>query len=60
MVRRLLPDIVLLDLNMKDMSGLDVLKALKAWEIDTRIVMLTVSDQAEDLISARKTRTRPA
>jgi two-component system nitrate/nitrite response regulator NarL len=52
MVRRLLPDMVLLDLNMKDMSGLDVLKALKAWEIDTRIVMLTVSDQADDLISA--------
>jgi two-component system nitrate/nitrite response regulator NarL len=46
------PDLLLLDLNMKDMSGLDVLKALKASDLDTRIVMITVSDQAEDLIAA--------
>jgi two-component system nitrate/nitrite response regulator NarL len=52
MVRRLTPDIVLLDLNMKDMSGLEVLKALKSWESDPRVVMLTVSDQADDLIAA--------
>ncbi len=52
MVRRLAPDMVLLDLNMKDMSGLEVLKALKSWESDPRVVMLTVSDQADDLIAA--------
>lgn len=52
MVRRLAPDMVLLDLNMKDMSGLEVLKVLKSWEHDPRVVMLTVSDQAEDLITA--------
>jgi two-component system nitrate/nitrite response regulator NarL len=48
----LAPDMVLLDLNMKDMSGLDVLKVLKSWDNDPRVVMLTVSDQAEDLIAA--------
>ena len=52
MVRRLAPDMVLLDLNMKDMSGLEVLKALKSWDSDPRVVMLTVSDSAEDLIAA--------
>ena len=48
----LLPDIILLDLNMKDMSGIDVLKHLKAGDIDSRIIMLTVSDSAEDLVEA--------
>jgi len=52
MAKRLEPDMVLLDLNMKDMSGLDVLKVLKSWDNDPRVVMLTVSDQAEDLIGA--------
>jgi two-component system nitrate/nitrite response regulator NarL len=46
------PDMILLDLNMKDMSGIDVLKALKDAGIDSRIIMLTVSDQAEDLMAA--------
>jgi len=46
------PDMILLDLNMKDMSGIDVLKALKPADIDSRIIMLTVSDHAEDLVAA--------
>lgn len=46
------PDMILLDLNMKDMSGIDVLKELKASETDSRIIMLTVSDNAEDLAAA--------
>jgi len=52
LVHSLMPDMVLLDLNMKDMSGIDVLKALKPADIDTRIIMLTVSDHAEDLVAA--------
>jgi two-component system, NarL family, nitrate/nitrite response regulator NarL len=46
------PDIILLDLNMKDMSGIEVLKALKPADLDSRIIMLTVSDNAEDLVAA--------
>jgi two-component system nitrate/nitrite response regulator NarL len=51
-VRQLKPDLLLLDLNMKDMSGLEVLKVVKAMDLDTRVVMITVSDQAEDLVTA--------
>ena len=46
------PDMILLDLNMKDMSGIDVLKKLKATDLDARIIILTVSDNADDLSAA--------
>ncbi|MFA7633541.1 MAG: two-component system response regulator NarL [Thiohalomonadaceae bacterium] len=52
LVCQLEPDMVLLDLNMKDMSGIDVLKEIKAWKLDSLIIMLTVSDQADDLMTA--------
>ena len=43
---------ILLDLNMKDMNGVEVLKAIKDAGLDSRVIMLTVSDQAEDLVAA--------
>lgn len=42
-------DLVLLDLNMKGMSGLDTLKALRADGCEVRIVILTVSDSPADI-----------
>jgi two-component system, NarL family, nitrate/nitrite response regulator NarL len=52
LAHRLQPDMILLDLNMKDMNGVEVLKSLKDAGLDSRIIMLTVSDQAEDLMAA--------
>ncbi|MBI0214784.1 response regulator [Yersinia pestis] len=43
------PDVILLDLNMKGMSGLDTLKALRHNGSDARIIILTVSDARSDV-----------
>jgi two-component system nitrate/nitrite response regulator NarL len=52
LVQRHEPDLILLDLNLKAESGLDILAALKAEDPSRRVVMLTVSDAPEDLIAA--------
>ena len=46
------PDLILMDLNMAGMNGLEALKALRDAEIDCRVVMLTVSDDEDDVITA--------
>ncbi|HMV16703.1 MAG TPA: two-component system response regulator NarL [Zoogloea sp.] len=46
------PDLILLDLNMKGMSGIDTLRALRDADLGARIIILTVSDAAEDLVAA--------
>lgn len=43
------PDLIILDLNMKGLSGLDTLKGLRAEEVDARILILTVSDAKNDI-----------
>lgn len=35
------PDVVILDLKMQDMSGLDVLERIKAYNSDIAVIMLT-------------------
>ncbi len=46
------PDLILLDLNMQGMDGLETLRALRETDIDSRIIMLTVSDNDEDVVCA--------
>ncbi|MEJ1992982.1 MAG: response regulator transcription factor [Maritimibacter sp.] len=41
-------DLILLDLNLPDMNGLDVLRQLRMARIDTPILILTGSDDTED------------
>jgi two-component system nitrate/nitrite response regulator NarL len=50
--KRLNPDVVLLDLHMPDMSGLETIPLLKDEAPNAQIVMLTVSEDAEDLLEA--------
>ena len=45
------PDLIILDLNMKGLSGLDTLKGLRAEGVDARILILTVSDAKNDIFT---------
>jgi two-component system nitrate/nitrite response regulator NarL len=51
-VRCLSPDIVLLDIHMPGLSGLDVLAAATSEHLPARIVFLTASVEDRDLITA--------
>jgi len=47
-------DLILLDLNMKGMDGIQTLKALRDNDIYSRVVIFSVSDNHEDVIAALK------
>ncbi len=49
------PDLILLDLHMAGMSGIETLKAIRDSGLDCRVVILTVSDNADDLVAAIRT-----
>jgi two-component system nitrate/nitrite response regulator NarL len=46
------PDLILLDLHMKGLGGLETLRRLRDADTDARVVVLTVSDSEEDVIAA--------
>ncbi|MFY0989217.1 two-component system response regulator NarL [Halomonas sp. C05BenzN] len=46
------PDMILLDLNMPGMNGIETLKRLRDADYAGRIVMFTVSDHEEDVVDA--------
>jgi DNA-binding NarL/FixJ family response regulator len=46
------PDMVLLDINMPGMSGIQVLEALRRSGQNVRVLMLTISQYEEDLVGA--------
>lgn len=52
LARALRPDLILLDLNMRETGGLEVLRGLRAARVDARVVMVTVSDSGEDVVAA--------
>jgi DNA-binding NarL/FixJ family response regulator len=51
-VRELAPDVVVMDLNMPGMGGVDATRHITAIAPLTRVVMLTISDQDSDVMDA--------
>ena len=46
------PDLILLDLNMNGMDGLETLRTMRYLGVDARIIVLTVSNSPDDLMTA--------
>jgi DNA-binding NarL/FixJ family response regulator len=54
MARDLLPDVLLMDIRMPRRSGIEACSAIKESVPSAKIVMLTISDEEEDLFEAIK------
>lgn len=58
LVRRLAPDLVLMDIRMPGLSGLEATRQIVARDPSVAIVMLTVSEDEDDLFAAIKSGAR--
>jgi len=47
-----IPSVILLDINMPGMNGMDALRSIKQIEPEMRIIMLTVNDREENIRQA--------
>lgn len=52
MIDQLKPDVILLDLNMPVMDGIDTLRALRERQNPAKVMMLTISQDNSDLLDA--------
>ena len=53
-IERLAPDVVLLDLGLRERSGLDLLSQLQGRGLSTRVLVLTVSDRPWHMAEATR------
>lgn len=58
LVTQLHPDVVLMDVGMPDLSGVEATRQIQATHPQTRVIMLTVSDRDEDLFASIKAGAR--
>jgi two-component system, NarL family, response regulator len=58
LIKEHLPDVVLLDLRMPHMDGLDVLAEVKKSRLPCKIIIMTLFDSEEDVQRAMKTGAR--
>ena len=54
LVHQLQPDVVVLDINLPNMNGLQVTSRLKASHLKTRVVLLTAYDDREQVLHAMR------
>jgi len=52
LVRELAPEVVVMDLHMPGMSGIEAIKQIAAIAPLTRVLVLTISDQDDDVLDA--------
>jgi len=52
LVRELAPDVVVMDLNMPGMNGIEATREIARFAPLTRVLVLTISDQDDDVIDA--------
>ncbi|CAG0956106.1 Nitrate/nitrite response regulator protein NarL [Methylophilaceae bacterium] len=52
LAQSLAPDLVLIDLNMKGLNGIETLRRFKEGDLNAKFVVLTVSDAEDDLLEA--------
>lgn len=57
-IREHLPDVVMLDLRMPRLDGLDVLKELSASQLSTKVIVMTTFESEEDVHRAMKAGAR--
>lgn len=53
-VKKLTPDVIILDINMPKINGIEVLKKLKEWKYRGKIIVLTCYEELEYARSAMK------
>jgi len=51
-LKKIVPDILLLDINMKDKNGIQTLEEIRTKKIPVKVLLLTVHNEAEYLVKA--------